>query len=81
MNPNLFQMGWLQDFKEFSDGTTAHGVKYIFHPSVHGNFKVKVVNIINHLQTFITCNRFSATIFMRTCMNSTGQLSTLIVLR
>ncbi|KAL5250623.1 hypothetical protein ACHWQZ_G016379 [Mnemiopsis leidyi] len=34
------QMGWLQDFKEFSDGTTAHGVKYIFHPSVHGNFKI-----------------------------------------
>lgn len=39
-------MGWLQDFKEFSDGTTAHGVKYIFHPSVHGNFKVGYSHII-----------------------------------
>lgn len=40
-------MGWLRDFKEFADGTTAHGVKHIFHPSVHGSFKiVKLIFLI-----------------------------------
>ena len=24
-------MGWLDDFKEFSADTSAHGVKYVFH--------------------------------------------------
>ena len=24
-------MGWLEDFKEFSADTSAHGVKYVFH--------------------------------------------------
>ena len=25
------EMGWLEDFKEFSADTSAHGVKYVFH--------------------------------------------------
>ena len=30
------QLGWLDDFKEFSADTSAHGVKYVF----HGDHKV-----------------------------------------
>ena len=32
----FIQIGWLDDFKEFSSDTSAHGVKYVF----HGNHKI-----------------------------------------
>ena len=33
-------MSMYGDLKAFAEGTTAHGVKYIFWPTVHGNFKI-----------------------------------------
>lgn len=41
-----FPMGWLDDFKEFSGDTSAHGVKYVF----HGSHKVvKILFLISWL--------------------------------